>query len=241
MAKLIIIAAGTGSRLMPLTEFVPKPLVEISKGMTILDAAIKEIKASGVIDEVILIVGYRAEQIENHILAYNGIDVKTVYTPYYEVSGNLFSLWMASQYMCDDDVFITNADNIINSEVWKRMDKVNETCLALCKNPNLKEDDMKAYVLKDHVINVHKHITMGVNVFESVSLLKVCKADIKQFALCLGEMVREKANMQVYWPTIVSYMMTDGIYTKPIMINKSQWQEIDYHHDIMDLILSKRK
>ena len=61
--QCVILAAGEGKRLRPLTEQKPKPLVEVG-GKTILDHIVEALPS--VIDELVLVVGYRADQIRAH-------------------------------------------------------------------------------------------------------------------------------------------------------------------------------
>ena len=99
--RIIVLAAGKGERLMPLTRNTPKPLLNITDEKTLLELQLESMKKSGVIDEVILVVGYLANQIEAKIGLYRrlGMNIETVYNPFYDVSNNLISLWFAKYYM----------------------------------------------------------------------------------------------------------------------------------------------
>ena len=78
--KIIILAAGRGERLMPLTQNTPKPLIDMGNGNTLLEEQLMSIRESGVIKEVVLVVGYLAEQIEAKMRAYKdkGFQVSTI-------------------------------------------------------------------------------------------------------------------------------------------------------------------
>jgi len=76
--KVIILAAGRGSRLGTLTENTPKILVEISKGLTILEHQIVNIYKCGISD-IVLVGGYKIDQIEEKIQKYSGtINIKLI-------------------------------------------------------------------------------------------------------------------------------------------------------------------
>ncbi len=60
--KLIILADGKGERLMPLICNTPKPLLDLGKGNTLLEQEIASVRDSGAIDEIVLVIGYLAEQ-----------------------------------------------------------------------------------------------------------------------------------------------------------------------------------
>lgn len=94
--KLIILAAGKGERLLPLTRNTPKPLLDMGNGYTLLEEQMRAAQASGVVAETVLVVGYLASQVEAKLDYHRdqGLCVRTVYNPFYEVSNNLMSLWL---------------------------------------------------------------------------------------------------------------------------------------------------
>ena len=65
--RIIILAAGKGTRAMPLTRNTPKSLLDIGNGVTLLEKQLEDIQKSKVIDEIVLIIGHLAEQIEAKI------------------------------------------------------------------------------------------------------------------------------------------------------------------------------
>ena len=67
--KIIILAAGKGERLMPLTKNTPKPLLDMGNGATLLEEQIAGLQESGVVEEIALVIGYLAEQVEAKRLA----------------------------------------------------------------------------------------------------------------------------------------------------------------------------
>jgi hypothetical protein len=97
--RAIIIAAGKGTRLYPLTKNTPKSLIEVGNGITMLESQLHSLKENGIKD-ITIIVGYKAEQIEAKIKKYaNDFNINTVYNPFYETSNNLISVWMARHFM----------------------------------------------------------------------------------------------------------------------------------------------
>ena len=94
----IILAAGMGSRMIPITYEKPKGLVEV-RGETMVERQIKQLLASGV--EIIHIVtGYLAEQFDFLQDKYAGV-VSCIYNPNYESKNNIASLYLVRQYLGD--------------------------------------------------------------------------------------------------------------------------------------------
>ncbi|MFQ5631973.1 MAG: sugar phosphate nucleotidyltransferase [bacterium] len=94
----ILLVAGKGHRLKPLTDGAPKPLTEIN-GKTILGNALESLAAAGV-ERVHLVTGYLNEKIMHYAKAQNpGIALREIYSPLYETTNNMYSLWLAREVM----------------------------------------------------------------------------------------------------------------------------------------------
>src|SRR5437762_3294655 len=109
--KVIFLSAGRGSRMMPLTKNTPKPLLDVGNGMTIIESQLNSIAECGGIEEVIFVIGYRAEQIEAKLKGHVKVPVRFIYNPFYDMSNNLISLWLACSEM-DQDFIVINGDDI---------------------------------------------------------------------------------------------------------------------------------
>jgi histidinol-phosphate/aromatic aminotransferase/cobyric acid decarboxylase-like protein/choline kinase len=120
MAKrAIILAAGQGTRLRPLTNDVPKGLVRVN-GVSILDNALEKLSAVGV-EEVVLVVGYRREKIVEEFGSRNrGMEIRYVIAEDYDTTNNLVSLWKAREYL-DRDVFLLESDVFFDENLLPRM------------------------------------------------------------------------------------------------------------------------
>jgi choline kinase len=120
--RAFLISAGKGTRLYPLTKNTPKSLLEVGEGLTLLEAQLHSLQEAGIVD-ITIIVGYRAEQIEAKLQKYNkDFNINTVYNPFYDVSNNLISIWMARHLMQDEFITI-NGDDMFTSSVIKNLMK----------------------------------------------------------------------------------------------------------------------
>ena len=107
----IILAAGFGSRFVPITYELPKGLA-IVKGEPMLERQIRQLKEKD-INEIIIVVGYLKEKFDYLIDKYG---VKLVYNPEYEVKNNLSSLFYARSYLKNS--YILASDNWIKENVF---------------------------------------------------------------------------------------------------------------------------
>ena len=117
--NLIILAAGTGTRLFPLTKDTPKSLLDLGDGTTLLERQIKNAVVCKSIKKVYVVTGYRSIQIEERIEQFSSeIPVEIVFNPFYDISNNLLSLWCVNYIMEDRDFVITNGDNIYKTGIY---------------------------------------------------------------------------------------------------------------------------
>ena len=105
--RAIIMAAGIGERLQPVTLTVPKPLIKVN-GVRMIDTIIDGLYANG-INEIHIVIGYLKDKFLELKEKYPNIDF--IYNPYYETCNNISSLYIARQYI--NDVIILDGDQII--------------------------------------------------------------------------------------------------------------------------------
>ena len=99
--KAIILAAGKATRLLPLTKDTPQCMLKVGK-KTILERQIELIKKSG-IDDITVITGYLSEKVEKFC---KKLGIKTLFNPFYEVSGMAMTLWAAKDELKDGFIFL---------------------------------------------------------------------------------------------------------------------------------------
>lgn len=235
--KIIILAAGRGERLMPLTQNTPKPLIDMGNGNTLLEEQMASIQHSEVIDEIVLVTGYLADQIDAKMRAYHdrGHHIRTLYNPFWKVSNNLLSLWLARHIIANNDVMITNGDNIFSSQVFSGLSEQGHGIwISACHKTKFDSDDMKIKLIDGHVACVSKQISHEEAAAESPGLVMVKGARARQlFVEHLEGTVRENENNNRYWLEVFNRMWEKGMPIRPWMFDSTgQWQEIDFHADV---------
>ncbi len=105
--RAIIMAAGIGKRMQPLTFETPKPLVKVN-GVRMIDTVVDGLRTNG-ISEIYVVVGHLKEQF--HTWASERGDVEIIENPYYDTCNNISSLYIAREHL--EDCIILDGDQII--------------------------------------------------------------------------------------------------------------------------------
>jgi choline kinase len=238
--NLIILAAGVGSRLFPLTKDKPKSLIDLGDGTTLLDRQIQNAINCDIIDTIYIVTGYRASQIEEKIEQYKSeINIVSLYNPFYETSNNLFSLWFAQFVMDGKDFLISNGDNIYKDNVYNNIHEISSNTISITIDYKTEydEDDMKVTMdEKGNVKHVSKLIHKEKISAESVGLAIVKGSkNRKIFKEKLASLVKDITNKDKFWLEIFNALATDGQKIGTYVIEKRDWGEIDFHPDIQSV------
>ena len=118
--KAVILAAGKGIRLNPITSTVPKPMIPIG-GKPLLEHTLLNLRDIGV-QEILIIVGYKEEIIKNYFG--NGIsklNIKIEYATQLEHLGTAHAVGFAKDFVGDDDFFLMYGDLLTDPQVFKEV------------------------------------------------------------------------------------------------------------------------
>ncbi len=112
--KAIILAAGAGTRLAPLTDGCPKCLVKVG-GKPLIDYQLEALHLAGV-EEVVLVLGYEAGQVRAHC----GDQARYLENPDYLTTNSIYSLYLAAAEL-DTDTFLFNCDILFHPQILHRL------------------------------------------------------------------------------------------------------------------------
>ncbi len=117
--KVIILAAGQGTRLRPLTDDKPKCMVEV-KGRSILERHLDTIHACGIRDtDITIVAGYRGDVLQSR---FAGTEIRIIVNEEYGTTNMVCSLMCARELMeSQDDILISYGDIIYNEKVLKKI------------------------------------------------------------------------------------------------------------------------
>ncbi len=231
--RAIIIAAGKGTRLYPLTKNTPKSLLEIGDGITLLESQLHSLRENNIKD-VTIIVGYLAMQIEAKIEKYRAdFNIDIVYNPFYDVSNNLVSVWMARYYMNEDFITI-NGDDIFNPVIIENLLKSPEQItMVMDVKETYDDDDMKIVHERGLVKKVSKQVPLEQANGESVGIIKFSGRGRKIYVDTLESMVRCPEHMNDFYLKAIQRIIDKGYPVHMSECSPDHWGELDFHPDLL--------
>lgn len=150
--KAIILAAGTASRLRPLTLHTPKCLLKVGE-RTLLGRSMDALIKAG-IREFCIVTGYLHEKIEDFVSQTYGesIDVCFIHNKDYETTNNIYSLWLARPKADGQEVLLLDSDLLYDGQIVERvLADSHDNVLTLIRH-ELGEEEMKVVMNEDGAI-----------------------------------------------------------------------------------------
>ena len=111
----LLLAAGLGSRLTPLTDALPKCLVSVG-GVSILERLVRSLDGHG-FERLVIVTGYKAETIRDYLgESFGGIAIEYVFSPLFETTNNIYSLWLA-RHLIDEPFLLVESDLVFDEHL----------------------------------------------------------------------------------------------------------------------------
>ena len=239
--RLFVLAAGKGKRMDTLTADVPKCLVDLGDGSTLLGRLASAVCAVGSIDELVIIAGHKAGCVEEALTQMNlSIKTKVLYNPFYKITGPLVSLWLAYPWMVEVDFLVCNGDTYYSPQTLARIAQADRgITIGIDSSASLGDDSMK--VVLDEIgrlRQVSKEIRTEYANGVSTGLLRVCSADMRRvFTTTVCRMLREDENTQpwIAWHSVLNHLVAQGVLVEVVELAPTDWHEIDTLNDLCDL------
>jgi len=172
--KAVILAAGTASRLRPLTSHTPKCLLKIGE-RCLLQRSMDALIQNG-IREFVIVTGYLHEQIEEFVAKQyaDSIRVTFIYNNVYESTNNIYSLWLARPEVEGQEMLLLDSDLLYDARIVTRvLDEEAANVLTLIRH-ELGEEEMKVVIDKEgHITDISKTCNPADAIGESLGIEKM--------------------------------------------------------------------
>ena len=229
--KAILLSAGQGRRLLPLTETIPKCLLELH-GRSLIEWQMCELAKCGV-DDVTVVVGFGAEHVEQ-LLKRQSVNsrMRTAYNPFFGIADNLVTCWVARTEM-DEDFLLINGDTVFEAQILERAlnAPARPVTMVTDRKSTYDADDMKLILDGESVVKVGKDISPEQADGESIGMLRFCGDGPALFQQALERAVRTPQALKQWYLSVIDSMAQSGLVST-CSIQGLQWAEIDCAEDL---------
>ena len=224
--KAIILAAGRGTRLYPVTLNKPKGLLEIGNS-TILDRLICQFKKSGVSD-ILIVVGYQKESLISHF----GDSVRYSYYEDFAKTNNLHTLWSVRDEL-NDDVIITFSDLVVHQSIIDELVESNNDITMAIDTSQVLDGTMRVAINNTNIKNI---TTTTVDEADG-NFIGISKISQSGCVLLLDSMSKIiNSNFDDYYTIAVDNLARKGFEIGYCDVKESIWREIDTKEEYDELI-----
>lgn len=224
--QAIIMAAGKGTRMRPITNEIPKPLVKVN-GKKMIDTVVDALNEQG-IHQIYVVVGYLKEKFEEFQMEHP--EITLIENPYYDVANNISSLYVARDHL--EDTIILDGDQLIyNSEILHpEFTRSGYACIPVENGT----DEWLMQVDANGVVTSCSR-TGGQKGWQLFSISRWNREDGKKLKHHLEIEFEEKKNHDIYWDDVAMFCYPKeyemGIYP----MNPEDIVEIDSLEELVAL------
>lgn len=229
--KALILAAGTASRLRPLTEKTPKCLLRIGE-KCLLERAIDALLANG-ITELVIVTGFLHQQIEDFInITFPELKVTFIHNERYDSTNNIYSLWLAKGAVENHNFLLLDSDILFDQElVTMLLQSPASDCLALNRHP-LGDEEIKVIVNSNNeVIAISKVCSIEKAIGESIGIEKISATYAERLFNELEIMIEEEKLENVFYELAFERLIAKGKMFKIVDTTAIFSMEIDTVED----------
>ncbi|MEM9011702.1 MAG: phosphocholine cytidylyltransferase family protein [Pseudomonadota bacterium] len=226
----VILSAGRGKRLSPLTDSRPKCLVEIG-GRSILEWQLRAIEANG-IERVAVVTGFETGQVERAVERMGLRSApEIVFNPFHSVADNIGSCWEARDHIGPDTVLM-NGDTLFEDAVLARLLAEAEAPISVTADAkaHYDADDMKIRATGARLTAIGK--TLGDPIDgESIGMLRFLGEGGALFRAALYSALTDPAALKLWYLSIIDALAREG-HVGVVRLAGERWCEVDFPTDL---------
>lgn len=225
----IILAAGKGSNLQPLTLNYPKTSFRLDENTTVLQRMVRTIRKHDKDAEIVVVLGYLADKVKESLSEEN---CKFVLNPFYEVTNSISSLWFARQYLERENVTIVHGDVVYSNEIIENyLVKPTDYPYVLTDSSCIVAGNYNAVIRDNQILVMSKKL-------ENVSAKYCCmtKLDAVSARLMKQEidnMIKNNMYGQFFEDSLVQMIMFNDFLLFCEDIAGKSWSEVDTVDDLL--------
>lgn len=229
--QIIILAAGQGKRLLPLTKVLPKTMLKVGN-TPIIDHILNSINLN-LINEILIVVGHNKEVVMNHLKNdFKGMPIKYVDNPKHAETNSLYSLWLARKFF-KEKIVIINADTLFHKKILENLiNSKYSAALAIDDTISvpLPDEAMKVTIENKKIVDVSKTILAEKTNGDAIGIYKFSEESLKVLIDELDHLVSKSVTKQLFTYAVTNILNKTDIYS--VSTEGRAWIEIDDQNDL---------
>ena len=222
--QAIIMAAGRGVRMRPVTDHTPKPLIKVN-GICIIESIIEAVKKNG-IEDIYIVVGYLAEKFEYLKDKYG---VELIKNPYYKTTNNISSLYVARDHLAD--CIITDGDILVyDPSIFNPEFNISGYSAVWTDNPT---NEWILYEKNGIIESCNRN--GGEKGWQLFSISRWSREDAEKLRKYVIEEFEQKKNHDIYWDDVVMFKKINNFKLGITPVTSDSFVEIDCFDELVKL------
>lgn len=225
----IILAAGQGKNLQPLTLSRPKTLYKLDENTTVLQRLVRSIRKCDRDAEIVVVVGFMYQRIQKELEDEN---VKFVHNPFYAATSSMGSLWFAKDFLQRENVSIINGDIVMSEKLLADVVCAHtDAPYVLLDSTHKDSNKYNVQVQEDKVCVMSKNLTEFLGNYASITKLDAVSS---RFLLEQLDLMVNEGVYNLFFEDALVQMIFDKnfeLYYKDI--KDYQWTEVDNVDDLL--------
>jgi choline kinase len=226
----LLLAAGSGCRLRPLTDHQPKCLTEID-GIPILERLLDCLRQQG-FKRLVVVVGYLEDKVRQFLGSrYAGLSIDYVVNPQYLTTNNLYSLWLAREAV-QEDFLLVESDLLFEASLLRDLrqpDKIAVSALKPWMNGSTVSVDHSQRLQEFQLGNGHD--TAGLR-YKTVNICSLSHRSWRRVIQRLGQHVAA-GQVNDFYELVFAELVADGSLSfEAVFFDPDSWYEIDTLEDL---------
>ena len=229
--KAIILSAGRGSRLLPLTENMPKCLLPV-RGTTLLGYQLDTLEAAG-IRQATIVTGFMTGLVEAELASRKGaLKATPFFNPFFQVADNLASCWMVREQM-GEDLLLINGDTLFEVSLLEDVlsGPARSIQVTIDRKPFYDSDDMKVTLDGTRLKAIGKSLAQADSDAESIGLLRFTGEGPGMFRAKIEQMMRTQDGISAWFLKAIDAIARTTGEVETLSIQGRTWAEVDTIED----------
>lgn len=225
--KSLILAAGLGSRLAPITNEKPKSLVPVN-GKPILFQQIENLHENGITD-IVIVSGYKADILEQAVHE-KYPEIQIIESVDYATTNNMYSAYIARKEIGNNDFLMMNADVFYDASVITELIACKASNAIVTDIGTYMEESMKVVEQNGRIAQISKEIAKADALGSSIDVYKFSTEGGQAFFSKCAEYIEDEKERKL-WSEVALNDILKEVEFKACPL-KGRWLEIDNHEDL---------